>query len=174
VLTVGSLHVGTKANIIADHAELLINIRYYSEAVGEAMLAAIRRIVRGECAASGSPREPDFDIVEKAPLTDNDAEVTARVTDAFTATFGAETMLPPPLVTGSEDFSDLARGVHAPYSFWLLGGADPETYRAAEADGRIAADIPVNHSPRYAPVIRPTLEKGTAALVTAALAWLGA
>ncbi len=172
VLTVGSLYAGTKANIIADHAELLINVRFYKEAVGVAMLAAIRRIVSAECAASGSPREPDFDIFEKAPLTDNDTDVTARVTDAFAATFGADTLLTPPRVTGSEDFSDLARGVNAPYSFWLLGGADPETYRAAEAADRVAIDIPVNHSPRYAPVVQPTLQIGTAALVAAALAWL--
>jgi amidohydrolase len=172
VLTVGSLHAGTKANIIADHAELLINIRFYSEAVGAALLAAIYRIVNAECAASGSPREPDLEVFEKAPLTDNDVDVTARVTDAFTETFGPDTVIKPPLVTGSEDFSDLARGVNAPYSFWLLGGTEAETYRAAEAEDRVAVDIPVNHSPRYAPVIQPTLATGTAALVTAALAWL--
>lgn len=172
VLTVGSLQAGTKANIIADHADLLINIRFYSEAVRDAMLGAIRRIVTAECQASGSPREPEIEIYEEAPLTDNDPGVTARVTEAFTAGFGADTLITAPLVTGSEDFSEIARGVGAPYSFWLFGGTDPETFRAAEAAGRVASDIPYNHSPRFAPVIQPTLDTGTGALVTAALAWL--
>lgn len=172
VLTVGSVQAGTKANIIPDHAELLINIRYYSEAVGEAILAAIRRIVTAECQAAGSPREPDIDVYERAPLTDNDADATARVTDAFTAALGADTMITPPVVTGSEDFGEIGRGLGAPYSFWLFGGTDPETYRVAESEGRVTTDIPVNHSPHFAPVIQPTLQTGTATLVTAALAWL--
>jgi hippurate hydrolase len=53
-----------------------------------------------------------------------------------------------------------------------LGGVDLETYRQAEASGRVAQDIPVNHSPYFAPVIHPTLDTGTQALVVAALAWL--
>lgn len=172
VLTVGRLSAGTKANIIADSAELLINIRFYSEQVRSALLAAIRRIVAAECAASGSPREPEFDVFEDVPLTYNDEMITARVAHAFSAALGPEVMIAPPRVLGSEDFSEIAHGVGAPYCFWFFGGTDVETYRAAEAAGRLASDVPVNHSPFYAPVIRPTLETGTAALVTAALAWL--
>lgn len=171
VLTVGSLNAGTKANIIADHAELLINTRFYSAAVGEALLAAIRRIVTAECAASGSPRDPEFEIYERAPLTDNDADVTARVGAAFTATLGDDAVIVPPRVTGSEDFSEIADGVDAPYSFWLFGGTDPAVFADAVAQGR-TKDLPVNHSPRFAPVIQPTLDTGTAALVAAALGWL--
>lgn len=59
------------------------------------------------------------------------------------------------------------------WTYWLFGGADPETYRAAEAAGRVLTDIAVNHSPHFAPVIQPTLDTGTAALVAATLAWLG-
>lgn len=172
VLTVGSLHAGTKANIIADRAEMLINIRFYSEAARSILLAAIRRIVTAECAASGSPREPDIDVFEEAPLTVNDADVTARVDAAFVAALGADVKIAPPRVLGSEDFSEIANGVKAPYSFWLFGGADPDTFRAAEAADRVATDIPSNHSPHYAPLIQPTLDTGTTALVVAALAWL--
>ncbi len=49
---------------------------------------------------------------------------------------------------------------------------DADTYRQAEAAGRISQDIPVNHSPSFAPVLQPTLDTGTQALVVAALAWL--
>lgn len=178
VLTVGCVRAGTKANIIADHAELLVNIRFfnirfYRDGVREAMLGAIRRIVTAECSASGSPRPPDIDVFESAPLTDNDPAVTATVTDAFTAVFGTDAVITVPPMAASEDFSVIADGVGAPYCYWLIGGVDPAVYRAAEAEGRLATDIPVNHSPHFAPVLQPTLDTGTAALVTAALAWLG-
>lgn len=171
VLTVGRIAAGTKANIIADRAELQINIRTYSESTRATMLAAIRRIVTAECAASNSPREPEFEMFDQAPLTDNDDEVTARLTATFAEVFGADRVIAPPRVMGSEDFSDIANGVQAPYSYWLFGGADPAAFDAAAPDV-VPADLPVNHSPHYAPVIQPTLDTGTAALVAAALTWL--
>lgn len=172
VLTVGSIHAGTKANVIADHAEMQINIRSYSEPVRSSLLAAIRRIVTAECAASNCSRDPEFEMFDQAPLTDNDPVVTARVVEAFTAALGTDVMIVPPRVLGSEDFSDIANGVKAPYCYWLFGGTDPDAYRRAEAEDRVGSDIPVNHSPRFAPVIQPTLDTGTTALVAAAPAWL--
>ncbi|MGI9125755.1 MAG: peptidase dimerization domain-containing protein, partial [Mycobacterium sp.] len=173
VLTVGCLTAGTKANIIPSSAEIQINIRTYSEEVRTAMLDAIRRIVTAECAASNSTKDPEFEYFDHAPLTDNDPGVTATVAEAFCGFFGEDAIFQPPRVLGSEDFSDIANGLKAPYAFWFFGGTDPEAFRAAEEAGRIASDIPVNHSPHYAPAIQPTLDTGTAALVAAALAWLG-
>ena len=171
VLTVGSVQAGTRANVIPDSAQLLLNLRTYSEATRAAMLDAIRRIVTAECQASRTPQDPDFELYERYPLTSNDAAVTARVADAFTSCFGdrAET-LPPQ--SASEDFSDIPTALGVPYSYWGIGGIDPSTYRAAEQAGRVQQDIPVNHSPKFAPVIQPTLDTGTQALVAAALAWL--
>ncbi len=173
VLTVGSILAGTKANIIPDTAEIQINIRSYSETVRTALLDAIRRIVTAECQASNCPREPDFVYFEHAPLTDNDADVTEKVTGAFTGHFGDAVMVPAPKVMGSEDFSDIANGVGAPYCYWLFGGTDPAAFATAFAAGTVTRDIPSNHNPRFAPVIQPTLNTGTAALVAAAMAWLG-
>ena len=173
VLTVGSILAGTKANIIPDTAEIQINIRSYSETARTALLDAIHRIVTAECQASNCPREPDFEYFEHAPLTDNDADVTEKVTSAFTGHFGDAVMVPAPTVMGSEDFSDIANGVGAPYCYWLFGGTDPAAFAAAFAAGTVTSDIPSNHNPRFAPVIQPTLNTGTAALVAAAMAWLG-
>lgn len=173
VLTVGSVHAGTKANIIADRAVLELNIRTYSEAVRASLIAAIRRIVTAECAASNCPRDPDFEFFDQAPLTDNDPDVTGRVVEAFTAALGPQAVIEPPRVMGSEDFSDIATAVNAPYSYWLFGGTDPAAFHAAVEANRVGSDIPANHSPHFAPVIQPTLDTGTCALVAAALAWLG-
>jgi hippurate hydrolase len=172
VLTVGRMSAGTRANIIADHAELEINVRTYSESTRATILAAIRRIVIAECAASNSPRDPEFELYDQAPLTDNDPDVTERIVGTFAEIFG-DGVVTPPKVLGSEDFSDIARGVGAPYCYWLFGGADPEAYAKAAEQERLSIDVPVNHSPRFAPMIQPTLDTGTTALVAAALAWLG-
>jgi hippurate hydrolase len=171
VLTVGSVQAGTKSNVIPDHAVLQLNVRTYDEGTRAAVLDAIERIVRAECAASGSPRDPELELFDRYPLTDNDAAVTARVGTAFAAYFGDRAgMLP--AQSASEDFSDLPRALGAPYTYWGIGGIDPDAYREAEEAGRVAQDVPLNHSASFAPVIQPTLRTGTEALVVAALAEL--
>jgi amidohydrolase len=173
VLTVGSIRAGTKSNVIPDSAELKLNVRTYAERTRAAVLEAVERIVRAECAASRSPREPDFELYDRYPLTDNDAEVTGRVAAAFGEHFG-DRAVRLPQQSASEDFSDIPNALDAPYTYWGIGGVDPELYRVAQDAGRVAQDIPVNHSSGFAPVLQPTLTTGTEALVVACLEWLAA
>jgi hippurate hydrolase len=172
VVTVGALNAGTTSNIIPDRATLLLNIRTYDNQVRATVLAAIERIVRGECRTARSPQEPEFEYYDQFPLTSNDAAVTKRVTAAFTAHFGADAVHAAERQTASEDFSRIPDAFGAPYTFWLIGGVDPETYRAAVAKGTATQDIPANHSPFFAPVMDPTLEVGVRAHVVAALSYL--
>jgi hippurate hydrolase len=171
VLTVGSIHAGSKSNVIPDRAVLQCNIRTYSEQTRTTVLDAIRRIVTAECQASESPRAPDFELFDRFPLTDNDVDTTTRVADAFARFFGDRwrTM---PQGAASEDFSAIPNALGVPYTYWGIGGIDPAAYQDAADRGRIDQDIPVNHSPTFAPVIQPTLDTGTRALVIAALEWL--
>ncbi len=171
VVTVGSIQAGTKSNVIPDHAVIELNVRSYSEETRTSVLDAIHRIVDAECAASGSPKPADYELFDRFPLTDNDAETTKKVAAAFASYFG-ERARPLPMQTASEDFSDIPRALRAPYCYWGIGGIDPATYQKAEQAGRIAQDIPVNHSAHFAPVIEPTLDTGIQAMVVAALAWL--
>lgn len=172
VVTVGSLNAGTKSNIIPDRAILLLNVRTYDNRVRERVLASIERIVTGECAAAGSPRPPEFEPYDQFPLTSNDAIVTDQVTAAFVAHFGADRVSRADPQTASEDFSRIPDAFGAPYTFWFLGGVAGEIYRAAAEKGTVAQDIPANHSPRFAPVIDPTLSIGVQAQVIAALSYL--
>jgi len=171
VLTVGSIQSGTKSNVIGDHAVLQLNIRSYSEQTRDTIVAAVRRIVTAECHASGSPREPDVELFDRFPPTDNDEETTKRVRAAFDEVFG-ERVQDMDLQTASEDFSDIPNAFQVPYTYWGIGGIDPSAYQAAASAGRISQDVPVNHSPNFAPVIQPTLDTGTRAMVAAAMAWL--
>jgi amidohydrolase len=171
VLTVGSCQAGTKSNIIPDRAVLQLNLRSYSQLTRQRMVDAIHRMVRAECQASRSSQEPDFETFDSFPLTDNDPCTTSRVAAAFRAHFG-DRAGDAAQQSASEDFSDVPRAAGIPYTYWAVGGTDPQAYRDAEKAGRLQDDIPVNHSPKFLPVLQPTLRTGTEALVTAALAWL--
>jgi amidohydrolase len=171
VLTVGSINAGTKSNVIGDHAVLQLNVRSYTDQTRSTIVDAIRRIVVAECQASRSPREPEFELFDRFPPTRNDPATTARVRAAFDAFFGDRSQ-DLPLQSASEDFSDIPNALSAPYTYWGIGGIEPDTYHRAAEAGRVSEDIPVNHSPIFAPVMQPTLDTGTQAMVVAALAWL--
>jgi hippurate hydrolase len=172
VLTVGAIRSGTKSNVIGDSAVIELNVRTYNDQTRNHVLGAIRRIVTAECAASDSPTEPEFELYDQFPATVNDDTTTQLLATAFTAFFGDDAR-ELPLQSASEDFSDIPTALGIPYSYWGLGGTDPTAYAAAEKAGRIRSDIPVNHSPFFAPVIQPTLDRGVQALVVASLAHLG-
>jgi hippurate hydrolase len=172
VLTVGSIQAGTKSNIIPDRAVIQLNLRTYTEETRATVLEAVERIVTAECQASGCPRDPEFELFDRFPLTSNHDDVTARVAGAFGRFFG-DRAAPVGPQTASEDFSDIPVALGAPATYWVVGGIDPETYRTAAEAGRLAQDVPVNHSPAFAPVLQPTCDTGTQALVVAALEWLG-
>ncbi|PKH43801.1 hippurate hydrolase [Nocardioides alpinus] len=176
VVTVGASRAGTKANIIPEQAELLVNVRTYDPHVRGVVLAAITRIVEAEAAAAGAPVGPEIVAYESAPAVVNDADAVERTRAALTGTVGVTAVVDPGPVTGSEDVGVLAAAAGAPCVFWLLGGADPAAFDGAAdvpAMQRVMASLPSNHSPAYAPVIQPTLGIGVSALVSAALVWLG-
>lgn len=170
VVTVGSVQAGTSGNVIPESAELLVNVRTYGEDTRQAVLAAVRRMVRAECDASGAVREPYFEEGTRFPPTVNDEAVTREVSAAFAAVFGDRARTSE-VQSASEDFSRIPDAFGTPYTYWAIGGIDPDTYQAARQRGTVAQDIPVNHSARFAPVLQPTLDTGVQALVTAALTW---
>jgi amidohydrolase len=173
VVTVGSLHAGLKSNIIPDEAELRVSVRAFDDEVRERVLSAVARVIRAEAAASGAPREPEITATASYPVLVNEPAATGRTIAAIGAELGADRMSVQPPVAGSEDFGVFGAAAGAPSCFWWLGGADPAAFAAAEAAGRLDADIPSNHSPRYAPVLEPTITDGVRAMTAAAREWLG-
>jgi amidohydrolase len=171
VVTVGQLHAGTKNNIISDEATLGLSVRTTSEPVRARVLEAVRRVVNAEAAASGAERVPEISTQESFPVLINDPDATERTVAAFRTAFGEERVIDPGAVTGSEDVGALSTAAGAPLVYWLLGGVDALQFGAAMAAGTVDRDIASNHSPRFAPVIRPTLDTGIAALVVGALEW---
>lgn len=172
VLTVGSIQAGSKSNIIPATATVLLNMRTYDEDVRSTMITALERIVPGGCEAAGCPQEPEFRYYDQYPLTDNDDDVSAKVTEALRAQFGEGVFEQSPQ-TASEDFSIVPSAFGVPYTYWTVGGVSKDRLERAESSDDPADQFAPNHSPYFYQDIDPTLESGTKAHLAAALAWLG-
>jgi amidohydrolase len=171
VVTVGALQAGQTENIINDKAEIKVNVRTINTETRERVLKAIKRIVKAECEASNSPKEPLIENTSTFPMTVNNKEITDQLAASFAdvfPSFDADA----PRVNASEDFSILGTAVDRPTSFWFFGGVDPEKWDEKEKEGRLVEDIPVNHSPFFAPVVQPTLRTGVRALCVGAMTFL--
>jgi hippurate hydrolase len=171
VLTVGVLQAGTKENVIPDEAIIKLNVRTFDAGVRQRVLAAIERIANAEAAASGAPRPPEITTIDQYPLNVNNQDAAKRVADAFRGHFGTERVRETGPAPASEDFGSFGSKWHVPSVFWFAGGTDPQTYAKAKEANKIN-ELPVNHSPKFAPVLHPTLQTGVEALVIAARAWL--
>ncbi len=175
VVTVDRLAAGTKANIIPDDAEILVNVRTYDVGVRTRALAAIERIVRGEAATAGAPADPELAHFETLPPVVNDPDAVERTRPALEASCAM--VIDPGPIAGSEDVGILAIEAGAKCVDGTLGGVDPARFAGLSTTEELLGVIrtlPSNHSPLFAPVIEPTLAAGTAALVNAARTWLAA
>lgn len=164
VITVGSLIAGHTNNTIPDHATLVLNCRFYDTSVRDRTYAAIERVVRGECYASGCPKDPEFSFSAHGELTDNAPQVFSHVRPFFDATFPDDSIDAEPW-TASEDFSEIPRHFGVPYLFWTVGVTDPGVW----ASGK---NIPGNHSSEFAPV-PGMVRRGVDAATTGVLSYLG-
>lgn len=173
VVTVGSLHAGTKNDIIPAEATMELSLRYPDDERRARVLEKVERVVRAEALASGAVREPSVSTLHTFPATINDAEATERVISAFGRELGEQSVIDPGLFSSSEDVSWFARDAGAPLVFWFWGGHDRDAYAQAAANGTVDQDIPSNHSPFFAPVPQPTIDIGVAAMATAAREFLG-
>jgi len=172
VVTVGTLHAGTKENIISDRASMTLSIRTFDPPVRERVLKAVTRIVEGEAAAAGAPKPPEITSFGSFPMLSNDVAATDVVSAALIEALGSDRVIEGPLVTASEDFGIFGTRGGFPSVFWFVGGGDPDRFFKALAEGRVNEDIPSNHSPHFAPVQDPTIAAGIEAMITAARCWL--
>jgi hippurate hydrolase len=168
VVTVGSIHGGTRYNIIPDEVDLQLTVRAYREDVRRKVLASIERIVKGVAATAGIPEEkaPIVKISEGTGATYNDPVLVDRLVVAFKQVLGEENVVKLPPVMGSEDFGNFSLGQKIPTAIFWLGASDPEKVRANRESG---AALPGWHSALFAPVPEPTLRTGVKAMTAAAL-----
>jgi len=168
VVTVGSIHGGTRYNIIPDEVNLQLTVRTYKEEVRKRVLASIERIVKGVVATAGIPedRAPVIKIAEGTGSTYNDPTLVDRLVVAFKQALGDENVVQMPPIMASEDFGYFSLDHKIPATIFWLGASDPAKVKQSRESG---VPLPGLHSALFAPVPEPTLRTGVKAMTSAVL-----
>src|SRR5262249_23573211 len=128
VVTVGSIHGGTKSNIIPDEVKLQLTVRSYKEEVRRRILASIERITKNIAAAAGIPddRAPIVKASETefTPALYNDPQLAARVAGSLKKALGADNVLELPPIMASEDFGRFGLDQQIPSVMFWLGAVE--------------------------------------------------
>src|SRR5215472_1635092 len=165
VITVGSIHGGSKNNIIPDEVKLLLTVRSYTDEVRKKLLSGISRIAKAEAAAANAPKEPIVEVTESTPATYNDPVLTKRVAATLAKAFGDSNVTQISPKMGAEDFAAYGRA-GVPALMFDLGAVEPQKYEKATASG---TPLPSLHSSEWAPDRERTIRTGVSALTVVAL-----
>jgi len=168
VVTVGSIHGGTRYNIIPDEVNLQLTVRTYKEEVRKHILASIERIVKGVALTAGIPedRAPEVKVAEGTGSTYNDPQLIERLVGTFKQALGDENVVKMPPIMASEDFGYFSMDHKIPTTIFWLGASDPAKVKASRQSG---VPLPGLHSALFAPVPEPTLRTGVKAMTSAVL-----
>jgi amidohydrolase len=170
VMTVGTIHGGTKRNIIPDEVALGITLRTYSDKVRDQIIADIRRTADGVAVGYGVPQDrmPIVTVspTEIAPVTANDPALTERMHKVAVAALGSDHVETANSIMGSEDVGLFSLDGKIPAMMFRLGAADPAKLAHARETG---VPLPGPHSALFAPVYAPTIKTGVIAMTSMAL-----
>jgi amidohydrolase len=171
VVTVGSIHGGSKSNIIPSKVTLQLTVRSTKDSVHRHLLDGIRRIAEADArGANAPPPEVIVDSEEFTPALVNDAKLTRRIVATFTEVLGAEKVLERPPVLGADDFALYGReGI--PIFMYSLGTVSPD--RVTQAETGNGAPLPSLHSDLYYPIPEPSIKTGVLTMSMAVLSLLG-
>jgi amidohydrolase len=171
VVTVGSIHGGTKHNIISDEVKMQLTVRTYKPEVRDRVLAAIDRITKGCAIAAGVPADhaPIVEVLknEFCPATYNNPELTKRLVSVWKKALGDDNVEATDPTMGGEDFSEYSLPDHSiPACDFHIGAVDPEKIAESKKSGN---PLPTLHSSKFAPVPEPTIRLGVVAMTDAVL-----
>jgi amidohydrolase len=162
VITVGTIHGGTKRNIVPNEVKLELTIRTYSEATKQAVLEKIRTKAKAAAMSAGLP-ESKYPIVEVTPESSpalfNNVDLTLKIIEFFKQSIGNQNVVKVPPVMVSEDFGRFGDDVtpKIPVFMYWLGSVDPKRIEQFKTDNK---NLPSLHSSTYFPLPRPTIETG--------------
>ena len=171
VVTVGSIHGGTKHNIIPDEVKMQLTVRTYKAETRERVLAAIDRIAKGCAMAAGIPADLAPIVTVKkdqfTPATYNNPDLTKRLVLAWKKSLGDDNVEIVDATMGGEDFSEYSLPDHSiPSVDFHVGAVDPGKIAEYKKAGK---ELPSLHSSKFAPVPEPTIRTGIIGMVSAVL-----
>jgi hippurate hydrolase len=166
VVTVGSIHGGTKHNIIPAEVKLQLTVRTTKDSVRDHVLKAIDRICKAAATGAGAPPVVKINLAEFTPSTINDVKLTRRTMALLRRVLGDANVKERPPIMGGEDFGLYGKeGV--PICLYFLGTIAPERYAAAQKPG--AAPLPSLHSDLFAPLPEPSIRNGVRTMTMAVM-----
>jgi len=171
VVTVGSIHGGTKHNIIPDEVKMQLTVRTYKADTRERVLAAIDQIAKGCAMAAGIPSEraPIVSVSRDlfCPATYNNPELTKRLIAVWKRSLGNDNVEIVDPTMGGEDFSEYSLPDHSiPAVDFHVGAVAPAKIAEFKQAGK---ELPTLHSSKFAPVPEPTIRVGIIGMTTAVL-----
>jgi amidohydrolase len=171
VVTVGSIHGGTKHNIIPDEVKMQLTVRTYKAETRERVLAAIERIAKGIAVAGGIPpeRAPVVSVSKDqfCPATYNNPELTKRLVAVWKKSLGNDNVKMVDPTMGGEDFSEYSLPDHSiPAVNFHFGAVEPAKIAEYKQEGK---ELPTLHSSKFAPVPEPTIRVGIIGMTSAVL-----
>jgi hippurate hydrolase len=171
VVTVGSIHGGTKHNIIPDEVKMQLTVRTYKSDVRDRVLNAIDQIAKGIANAAGVPadRAPVVTVLKDqfTPATYNNPDLTKRLVGVWKNVLGADNVEIVDPTMGGEDFSEYSLPDHSiPTVDFHIGAVDPEKIAQFKKEGK---ELPSLHSSKFAPVPEPTIRVGIIGMTSAVL-----
>ncbi len=172
VVTVGSIHGGTKHNIIPNECKMQLTVRTTKDSVRKDILDGIKRIAKA--AAEGARAlEPEVTVhpEEFTPALVNNTKLTEKTVTLFKEVLGADKVLERPLVMGGEDFGRYGRDGGVPIFMYFIGTVPAEKVKLAEADS--SKSLPSLHSDLYYPTPEPSIRTGVLTMSMAVLNLVG-
>jgi len=171
VVTVGSIHGGTKHNIIPDEVKMQLTVRTYKSEVRDRVLKAIDDIAKGIASAGAVPadRAPIVTVLKDqlTPATYNNPDLTKRLVAVWKNVLGADNVEIADPTMGGEDFSEYSLPDHSiPAVDFHIGAVDPEKIAQFKKEGK---ELPSLHSSKFAPVPEPTIRVGIIGMTSAVL-----
>jgi hippurate hydrolase len=167
VVTVGSIHGGTKHNIISDQVKLQLTVRSYKEEVRQHILKAIPHKCKHIALAAGMPENKTPEVTlqnESIPAVYNDIELTKKLKNVAVQVLGKENVLDTEPVMGAEDFGLFGRtDEKIPICIFWLGTISQEKIDKSQKAGEF---LPSLHSPFFAPEVLPTLKTGVKSMAS--------
>ena len=170
VLTVGSIHGGTKHNIIPNEVRLQLTLRSYTDEVRNKTISSIKRISRALAISAGMPEELYPEVIlkdEYTPAVFNNPELVQKLKSSFEQSIGPENIFKTSPVMGGEDFGMFGREEPIiPTALFWLGAVNKKVYEKSIKDN-IA--LPSLHSDLFLPDAEPTIKTGIKAMSQAAI-----
>lgn len=171
VVTVGSIHGGTKHNIIPNEVKMQLTVRSTRDDVRKHVLDAIKRIAKATAEGARAP-EPEVTVnqSEFTPALVNDRKLARRLTGVFEEVLGKGKVNERPVIMGGEDFSRYGRdGI--PIFMYFLGTIDQKRWDESLKPG--ATPLPSMHADSFWPTIEPSIRTGVLTMSLAVLELTG-